>query len=76
MTTLRHIEVHVTIAVYATDCHYIMIKGLVTEVTFWGDVIVTPLKAAYTEKALEPMYEDDPKSKANTDKADGMDTHS
>uniref|UniRef100_F1L503 Interleukin enhancer-binding factor 2 n=1 Tax=Ascaris suum TaxID=6253 RepID=F1L503_ASCSU len=51
-------------------------SGLVTEVTFWGDVIVTPLKAAYTEKALEPMYEDDPKSKANTDKADGMDTHS
>ncbi|VDO58492.1 unnamed protein product [Onchocerca flexuosa] len=27
--------------------------------TFWGDVIVTPLEAAYVDKVMEPMYEDE-----------------
>lgn len=50
--------------------------GLVTEVTFWGNVIVTPLQAAYAEKALEPMYEDEQKAKDVEVKAEGMETSS
>ncbi|VBB29712.1 unnamed protein product [Acanthocheilonema viteae] len=34
-------------------------SGLVTDMTFWGDVVVTPLEAAYVDKVMEPMYEDE-----------------
>lgn len=34
-------------------------SGLVIEMTFWGDVVVTPLEAAYVDKVMEPMYEDE-----------------
>lgn len=49
--------------------------GLVTDMTFWGDVIVTPLEAAYVDRVMEPMYEDDGgNEKAGEAKTDGMDT--
>ena len=32
---------------------------LMTEITFWGDVVVTPLEAAYVDKVMDPMYEDE-----------------
>ncbi|VDK78721.1 unnamed protein product [Litomosoides sigmodontis] len=50
-------------------------SGLVTDMTFWGDVIVTPLEAAYVDKVMEPMYEDEISGeKADEAKTDNMDT--
>lgn len=50
-------------------------SGLVTDMTFWGDVIVTPLEAAYVDKVMEPLYEDDCyNQKTCGTKTDGMDT--
>ncbi|VDK21109.1 unnamed protein product [Anisakis simplex] len=52
---------------------------MVTDVTFWGDVIVTPLQAAYSDKVFEPMYEEDGKEKsaaATAEKSEAMDTQS
>lgn len=48
------------------------VAGLVTERTCWGDVVVTPLQAAYSDKVMEPMYEDECKDGAA--KQDDMDT--
>lgn len=43
--------------------------------TFWGDVIVTPLEAAYIDKVMEPMYEDEISGeKGDEAKTDNMDT--
>lgn len=49
--------------------------GLVTDMTFWGDVIVTPLEAAYVDKVMEPMYEDEIYAeKSDETISDSMDT--
>ncbi|VDM99313.1 unnamed protein product [Thelazia callipaeda] len=34
-------------------------SGLVSDMTFWGDVIVTPLEAAYVDRVMEPMYDEE-----------------
>lgn len=53
----------------------ILILGLVTDMTFWGDVIVTPLEAAYVDKVMEPMYEDEISGeKSDEARTDSMDT--
>ncbi|KAK6107903.1 DZF domain family protein [Brugia pahangi] len=50
-------------------------SGLVTDMTFWGDVIVTPLEAAYIDKVMEPMYEDEISGeKSDEVRTDIMDT--
>ncbi|EJW85420.1 hypothetical protein WUBG_03670 [Wuchereria bancrofti] len=50
-------------------------SGLVTDMTFWGDVIVTPLEAAYIDKVMEPMYEDEISGeKSDEARTDSMDT--
>ncbi|VDN60126.1 unnamed protein product [Dracunculus medinensis] len=45
--------------------------GLVTETTFWGDVVVTPLEAAYTDKVMDPLFAEEVNSQK--EKSVGMD---
>lgn len=58
-----------------TAYHVFFRSELVTEITFWDGVVVTPLEAAYVDKIMEPMYEDEVNSNEQPLKAEGMDTH-
>lgn len=52
-------------------CFLLFLIGLVTETTFWGDVVVTPLEAAYTDKVMDPLFAEEVNSQK--EKSVGMD---
>lgn len=37
---------------------YLAISAITTEMSIWGEVVVTPLEKAYNEADMEPFYVD------------------